>query len=286
MSDDLDPSDKFEQLRQQAEELLHKQPDLAPETPSDILDLIHELKVHQAELEIQNEELQRAQKELATLHQAFESLYEFAPCGYVTLNNKGIITRVNLAAVALLETDRRTLWHSGFSQFIDSDHAYAFISARKKAGETGKKQSVELPLKGGKETPVWVQANIDADRDDADMVTQWRIVLLDITSKKAAEALLMESEERFRALFEHAHVAYQSLDKNGNLVAVNEAWLETLDYSEMDVIGKNFSDFLHPDWKERFKGNFSRIKTVSEVLGSEFVMLKKRWHGFSRFAPG
>ena len=275
MPDDLYPSDKLEQLRQQAEELLQKQPDRAPETSSDILDLIHELKFHQAELEIQNEELQRAQKELAALHQEFESLYEFAPCGYVTLNNKGIITRVNLAAVALLETDRRSLWHSGLSQFIDSDHAYAFISARKKAGETGKKQSVELPLKRQKKSPVWVQANIEADRDDADAVTQWRIVLMDITPRKAAEAALMESEERFRALFEHAPVAYQSLDEHGNLIAVNEAWLETLDYSEMDVIGKNFSDFLHPDWKQRFNENFTRFKTVSEALGNEFAMQKK-----------
>jgi two-component system cell cycle sensor histidine kinase/response regulator CckA len=275
MPDDLYPADKFELLRKQAEELFQKQPDLAPETPSGILDLIHELRVHQAELEIQNEELQRAQKELSTLHQEFESLYEFAPCGYLTLNNKGIITRVNLAAVALLETDRRSLWHSGFSQFIDPDYAYAFISARKKAGETGTKQSVELPLKRGKESPVWVQANIEADRDDAGAVTQWRVVLMDITPRKAAEAALRESEERFRALFEHAPVAYQSLDEHGNLVAVNKAWLETLNFSEMDVIGKNFSYFLHPDWKDRFKENFTRIKTVSEVLGNEFVMKKK-----------
>ena len=275
MPKDKYPSDKFELLRKQAEELLQKQPELAPQTPSDILDLIHELKVHQAELEIQNEELQRAQKELATLHQEFESLYEFAPCGYLTLNNKGIISRVNLAAVALLETDRRSLWHSGFSQFIDPDYAYAFISARTKAGETGTKQSVELPLKRGKESLVWVQANIEADRDDADAVTQWRIVLMDITPKKTAEAALMESEKRFRALFQHAPVAYQSLDEHGNIIAVNEAWLETLNYSEIDVIGKNFSDFLHPDWKDRFRGSFIRSKTVSEVLGNEFVMQKK-----------
>jgi len=275
MPDDLDPSDKFEQLRQQAEELLQKQPDLAPETPSDILDLIHELKVNQTELEIQNEELQRAQRELATLHQEFQSLYEFAPCGYVTLNSMGIITRVNLAAVALLETDRQSILHSGFNQFIDSKHYNAFISARKKAGETGKKQSVELPLKRRNESPVWVQANIEAGRDDASEVTQWRVVLMDITPKKAAEAALIESEERFRGLFEHAPVAYQSLDERGNFIAVNETWLATLDYSEIDVIGKNFSDFLHPDWNARFEENFTRLKTVGEVPGNEFVMKKK-----------
>jgi two-component system cell cycle sensor histidine kinase/response regulator CckA len=275
MPDHLDPSDKFEQLRQQAEELLHKQVDIAPETPSDIYNLIHELKVHQAELEIQNEELQRAQKELATLHQEFANLYEFAPCGYVTLNNKGIITRANLAAVTLLETDRRSLWHSGFSQFIDLGHENAYISSRKKAGEIRKKQRVELPLKRGKKSPVWVQAYIEADHNDAGEVRQWRIVLMDISPQKAAEAALMQSEERFRDLFEHAPVAYQCLDEHGNVSAVNEAWLETLDYSETDVIGKNFTDFLHPDWKDRFKENFARMKSGGEVLGDEFVMEKR-----------
>lgn len=161
------------------------------------------------------------------------------------------------------------------NQFIDSNHYNVFISARKKAGETGKKQSVELPLKRRNESPVWVQANIEAGRDDASEVTQWRVVLMDITPKMAAEAALIESEERFRGLFEHAPVAYQSLDERGNFIAVNETWLATLDYSEIDVIGKNFSDFLHPDWNARFEENFTRLKTVGEVLGNEFVMKKK-----------
>lgn len=113
---------------------------------------------------------------------------------------------------------------------------------------------------------MWVPAEIEADRDDTGAVTQWRIVLVDITPKKVAEAALMESEERFRSLFEHAPVAYQSLDENGNLIAVNDAWLETVDYSEVDVIGKNFSDFLHLDWKERFKENFNRSECAYQEL--------------------
>ena len=88
-------SGKFDLLRHQAEELLQNQPDLGSKMPADILDLIHELKVHQAELEIQNQELKRAQEELSELHREYEDLYEFAPTAYLSINSKGIITRVS-----------------------------------------------------------------------------------------------------------------------------------------------------------------------------------------------
>jgi PAS domain S-box-containing protein len=98
---------------------------------------------------------------------------------------------------------------------------------------------------------------------------------VDITSKKEAEAALLESEERFRELFENAPVAYQSLDVRGNLIAINESWLSILGYSKAEVIGSNFAEFLHPDWKDRFTDNFFRVITVGEILGTEFVMHKK-----------
>jgi PAS domain-containing protein len=141
-----DQSHKFDQLRVQAEELLeqHTGDTYLPRT--DILDLIHELRIHQAELQIQNEELQRAQHELSKLHQEYTKLYEFAPCGYLTLNNKGIITRINLTGTRLLESNRQLIHQNGFSQFIDLDWDGIFASARLKSAQTGEKQSLELPL--------------------------------------------------------------------------------------------------------------------------------------------
>ncbi len=73
------PSAKFDQLRQQAESLISKRSDAASEVPGSMLELIHELRIHQTELEIQNEELQRAQGALSDLYEEYEALYEFAP---------------------------------------------------------------------------------------------------------------------------------------------------------------------------------------------------------------
>ena len=96
----------------------------------------------------------------------------------------------------------------------------------------------------------------------------------DLKCKKAEDAL-RESEERFRRFFMNAPLPYQSLDENGNIIEVNSTFLEILGYSQDEVIGKNFGDFLHPDYVAHFKENFPRFKAVGEVLGVEFEMVKK-----------
>ncbi|GAB7079268.1 PAS domain S-box protein [Megalodesulfovibrio paquesii] len=77
---------------------------------------------------------------------------------------------------------------------------------------------------------------------------------------------------RYEALFEYAPMGYQSLDEAGNLLEVNATWLATLGYSAEEVLGRNFSEFLHPDWKAHFQENFPRFKALGEVLGVEFEM--------------
>lgn len=94
---------------------------------------------------------------------------------------------------------------------------------------------------------------------------------------KRTEKALQERLDQFKLLYERTPLAYQSLDKTGNIIEVNSTWLDILGYSKKEVIGKSFSDFLHPDWKEHFKDNFPRFKAVGEVMGVEFEMIKKRW---------
>ncbi|MCP3900114.1 MAG: PAS domain S-box protein, partial [Desulfobacteraceae bacterium] len=86
---------------------------------------------------------------------------------------------------------------------------------------------------------------------------------------------LLESQSRFKVLYDNIPLAYQSLDSEGKFIEVNPSWLSVLGYSQEEVIGKFFSDFLHPDWKDHFEKNFPRFKAVGEVLGAEFEMIKK-----------
>ncbi|MFO7802143.1 MAG: PAS domain-containing protein, partial [Desulfovermiculus sp.] len=181
--------DKFVRLREQAEELIGKgQAGFAPESADNMRELIQELKVHQAELEIQNQELRRAQQENAELQREYQDLYEFAPFGYLTLNPQGIITRANLTAVSLLGTNRSILLRSSFTVFIAPGWIEQYQSAKQNALESGEKQSVELQLQAGTQAPMWILADIDAVKDDQDCLLLLRMVLVDITERIKAQA--------------------------------------------------------------------------------------------------
>jgi PAS domain S-box-containing protein len=92
---------------------------------------------------------------------------------------------------------------------------------------------------------------------------------------ESQEKLLTKENILLRQLYERAPLGYQSLDENGCFLSINTAWLEALGYDKAEVLGKNFSDFLHPDWQDHFRNNFPRFKSIGEILGVEFEMVKK-----------
>ncbi|HKJ99663.1 MAG TPA: PAS domain-containing protein, partial [Desulfotignum sp.] len=92
---------------------------------------------------------------------------------------------------------------------------------------------------------------------------------------KSSKEALQKNVSLFKLLYEKAPLGYQSLDENGHFIVVNQTWLDTLGYNREEVIGKSFADFLHPDWRGHFKENFPRFKSIGEVLGVEFEMVKK-----------
>ncbi|MBU1105120.1 MAG: DUF3365 domain-containing protein [Candidatus Riflebacteria bacterium] len=120
-------------------------------------------------------------------------------------------------------------------------------------------------------------ANKTSDYDEADVLQLtllMDVVWQSLETVKNRDAL-HKSEERFHSLFEKAPLSYQSLDESGNLIEVNEAWLDLLDYTREEVIGKWFGDFLAPEFVQAFRERFSVFKDQGKVR-SELGMLTQK----------
>jgi PAS domain S-box-containing protein len=163
--------------------------------------LLHELQVHQVELEIQNEALRQAQTELETSCNRYRDLYEFAPVAYLTLTGEGRIAEINLTGAVLLGMERQRLLQRQFSQFVslaDRDNWRTHFPNMIRGVQC---MQIELSLqrKDGSE----FRARLDGLAiTAAGGVPAVRIVVSDISELKRHEEERLDSEERFRVIFE------------------------------------------------------------------------------------
>src|SRR5210317_801078 len=113
MPNDKPASKRSIDLRKRAEKALQKRPpdnfDLAKLSKEEMHSLIHELQVHQIELEMQNDELRRAQLDLEAARDKYTDLYDFAAVGYFTISDKGLILDANLMGTTMLGIERKKL---------------------------------------------------------------------------------------------------------------------------------------------------------------------------------
>ncbi len=177
-------------------------------------DLLHELQVHQLELEMQNEALRQSQGALETARDRYLDLYEFAPVGYLTLTPNGQIAEANLAAAALFGRDRKMLVGARFDLAVQpADRARwqrAFAAAKADAARV----TCEVALEGQDPAP-GIDVHVDMLRAAAEYgQTSLRVTLTDISERKRAEAAL----ERYRLQLE-AMVAERTVE----LIAARDA---------------------------------------------------------------
>ncbi len=157
-------------------------------------DLLHELRVHQIELEMQNEELKLSQWELELSREKYFKLYDLAPVGYCTLSEKGLIIESNLKACELFGVNRTYLKKQMFSSFIFKDNQDIYYQAVKNLSQTGNSQTCELRIISKNGTTLWVLLDISYTQNTDDAIL-YLVVVSDITERKQAE---IEKEERER----------------------------------------------------------------------------------------
>lgn len=135
-------------LRRKAEkQLKEKQKKIGkPVIEADVKKLIHELQVHQIELEMQNEELQKTYETAETALKKYTILYDLAPMGYFTLDSEGSISELNFAGADMLGDRRFSLVNSNFKLFVSEDSKSVFDNFFSKVYATNVKESCEVLL--------------------------------------------------------------------------------------------------------------------------------------------
>jgi PAS domain S-box-containing protein len=224
-------------LRQKAEELHKKKPEKTASQLSEheTLKLLHELEVHQIELELQNEELVQAKTAEHEASEKYIELYDFAPSGYFTISSEGKIIELNLSGASMLGKERSLIKNSLFGVFVSNNSKPIFNFFLKKVFNSRIRETCEVTLSTEIDIPMHVQlTGIAAEKGDQCLVN-----MIDITARIMAEEALAVSETRYRRLFESAKDGILILDaETGKIRDANQSFLDLTDYSKAHLIEK------------------------------------------------
>jgi two-component system, NarL family, sensor histidine kinase UhpB len=256
------------ELRMRAEKIAREESPgssehVAAPSPDDTRNTLHELRVHQVELKMQNEELRRAQAELEATRARYFDLYNLAPVGYLTISPKGLIEETNLTAATLLGVSRDKLMRQPISRFIlgeDQDRYYLF---RKHLSETGRQQACELRIVRPDATFFWVDL-VATPAKDGDGAPVFSVVLNDITERKRAGEALQRSEERHRAILQTTMDGYWMTDMQGRLREVNETYCRMSGYSVKELLTMRITDLEVDKTAEFIAAHRQQIMTQGE----------------------
>jgi diguanylate cyclase (GGDEF)-like protein/PAS domain S-box-containing protein len=278
-----------EDLRRLAEEKLNEKDtkDIITQPVKDVdpLRLLHELQVHQVELEMQNEQLQQSQAEVAAglkhYTDLYNELYDFAPVGYLTLNRNGIIQRANLTAVRLLGVERSKLVKQRFGEFVSSESRLAFTEFLEKVFANHGKEIFETALLKDGHDLFWAHLEATVE-DDPRENKKCRIVLVDITASKQVEIELQRHKEdlelmnkelaqsrvelqaalhQYSDLYDFAPVGYFTLNRNGMILQANLAGARLLGLEHELLNQQFFMSFVSIGSRPAFNVFFEKLLT-------------------------
>jgi len=182
-------------LRQRAEELFRASESLILETTThdETKQLLHELRVHQIELEMQNEELRRAQEELDVSQARYFDLYDLAPVGYLTITDNNMIQEVNLAAATMFGVARSLLVNEGIRKILPKESQLIFYQYLKQCIEANSAQEWEMRLLRADGEQFWAHLQVTPGQNG-----ECWLIINDISARKYAEEAKLILEQQLQ----------------------------------------------------------------------------------------
>ncbi len=215
----------------------------------------------------------KQEEEADRLAEKTKALFDNAGIGIGYFDTSGMIISLNNAAAKNLGGKPKDFEGKNILDLFTTEDAKEFAKRLKVSVETKEMKEYEdqacLHIGEG-----WFKSTYNNIYDKSNNLLGVEIISQNITDLKSAQKALQERESRYRLLFEDAPMGYQSLDKNGYFIDVNDAWLNMLGYHKDEVIGKWFGDFIIPKQVDLFKKNFLKFKEAG-CIHVIFRMLKK-----------
>jgi PAS domain S-box-containing protein len=245
-----------EELRRMAEKrLLGTNADLSDIPLENINELIQELRVHQIELEMQNEELRQAQLDLQAALDQVTDLYDFAPIGYFSISDKGLILDANLVGATMLGVERKNLTGRRFSQFIARDDQDGFYLHGQKLFETKMKRVCELRMTKNDGTEFYAQLESSPVVEEAGNCIVIRSALSDITERKKIELAFAASKLELDSIIKTVPDIIYRLDPSGRITFVSDS-VKRYGYQPEELLGTNVMKIVYPE---------DRSKTIHKI---------------------
>jgi PAS domain S-box-containing protein len=235
-------------LRRRAQQQLSKpQPPVAAKDTSILSTqrLIQELRVHQIELELQNEDLKRSKAEAESYLEKHTELYDSAPVGYFTLSAEGLIKQVNIRGAGLVGIERAKLIGQPFLRLVSPVLQPSFQDFIQQVFAGPSKRSADFELVSGSVEQPLHQVNIKAKRLPNSLDCQ--VVVLDITERKRAETALVHSKALLSNLIAQAPLGIFVVGATFCLQQINPAALPVFRVAH-PLIGRDFAEILHQVW--------------------------------------
>ncbi len=240
----------------------------------DVRKLVEELQIHQVELEMQNEELRSMQWELEQSRKEYSDLYDFAPVGYLTINEEGRIVKANLTAAKQLGIERSILIGKPFNLYAAENYREELHLHLRKVFKTKQPHTCEIKLNGRSRTNRYVQLDSTYPLD-SDGQSLTRTTMTDISDRKQAEEKLKvfarKLEHSNRELEQFAFIASHDLQEPlrkiqafGNLLGTKCS--DKLDEEEKDYLTRmqNAAKRMEQLISDLLK--YSRVATRPEAL--------------------
>jgi PAS domain S-box-containing protein len=224
--------------------------------------LLHELQVHQIELEMQNAELRQARDELEVALDNYTGLYDFAPAGYFTLAAAGTIRQVNLTGAHLLGIERSRLVGQSFGLLVSAAQRPVFDSFLKVVFAGGNQQTIDIELSSKRQPCQVIRVRAERSLTGLDC----RAVVLDITALKREEDKVRASEIRYRRLFEAAQDGVLLLDPGTRKITdVNPLMTKMLGHRQDQLVGKELHEIGLLKDEAASREMFEKLKEKHEV---------------------